>query len=288
MSAPVLSVRGLLHRFPDGSVVDLRGFSLEVGAGERVAFLGGNGCGKSTVVHAAVGLLHPEAGEVRVLGEDPAKAWPRVRGRVGVVMQHVDDQLLGLTALDDVELGLRAHEPDRAARRARARGALERLGAGALADRVPHSLSGGEKRRVAVAGALAHAPELAVLDEVFAALDLGAREEVLGVLLEEHRRRGMALLLVTHEVAWCPEFADRAVVLLRGRPSWSGTPLDLVSAAGLAVLEEAGLDPPPLFRLAASVAAETGRRPTSARTEDLLPYCLGHARACAAAPSPSP
>ena len=273
MSVPALSVRGLLHRFPDGTVLDLRRFALEVGAGERVAFLGGNGSGKSTVVHAVVGLLHPVEGEVRVFGEDPARRWADLRPRVGVVMQHVDDQLLGLTALDDVELGLRAAEPDRARRRERALGALRRLGAEALAGRVPHGLSGGERRRVAVAGAVAHGPDLLVLDEVFGALDLGARDEVLGVLLEEHRARGTALLVVTHDVAWCPDFADRAVVLLRGKEPWTGRPSDLVSPAGLAALEEAGLEPPPLFVLAAEVAAATGRVPPSARAADLLRFC---------------
>jgi cobalt/nickel transport system ATP-binding protein len=275
MSAPALSVRGLLHRFPDGTEIDLRRFTLEVGAGERVAFLGGTGSGKSTVVHAAVGLLHAEEGEVRVFGGDPAKEWPRLRGRVGVVMQHVDDQLLGLTALDDVELGLRACEPDRARRRERALGALRRLGAEGLSARVPHGLSGGEKRRVAVAGAIAHGPDLLVLDEVFGALDLGARDEVLGVLLEEHRARGAALLVVTHDVDWCPDFADRAVVLLRGKEPWTGTPAGLVSPGGIAALGEAGLEPPPLFLLAAEVAAATGRAPPSARTADLLRFCRG-------------
>lgn len=273
MTASAVLVRGLLQRFPDGTDLDLRRFALEVAAGERVAFLGGNGSGKSTVVHALVGLLHPAEGEVRVFGEDPARAWPRIRARVGVVMQHVDDQLLGLTALDDLELGLRAHVKDRAARRERARAALERLGAGALADRVPHSLSGGEKRRVAVAGALAHGPDLLVLDEVFGALDLGARDEVLAVLLEEHRARGAALLVVTHDVGWAPEFADRVVVLLRGREPWTGPPLGLVSREGIAALEEAGLEPPPLFLLAAEVAAARGRAPPSARTADLLAFC---------------
>jgi cobalt/nickel transport system ATP-binding protein len=275
VTAPALSVRGLRQRFPDGSLLDLGRFSLEVAEGERVAFLGGNGSGKSTVIHAAVGLAEPEAGEVRVFGEDPARAWERLRPRVGVVMQHVDDQLLGLTALDDVELGLRAYEPDRAKRRERARGALRRLGAEALADRVPHGLSGGEKRRVAVAGALAHGPDLLVLDEVFGALDLGARDEVLGVLLEEHRARGAALLVVTHDVAWCPDFADRVVVLLPGREPWTGPPASLVSPSGIAALEQAGLEPPPLFVLAVEVAAEARRAPPSARTGDLLKFCRG-------------
>jgi len=275
VTAPAISVRGLLHRFPDGTTVDLKRFSLEVAPGERVAFLGGNGSGKSTVVHALVGLLEPEEGEVRVFGQDPARAWEALRSRVGVVMQHVDDQLIGLTALDDVELGLRAYVPDRAERRERARAALRRAGAEALADRVPHALSGGEKRRVAVAGALAHGPELVILDEVFGALDLGARDEVLGILLEEHRARKTALLVVTHDVAWSPEFADRVVVLLRGKDPWSGRPLDLVSPAGIAALEEAGLEPPPLFCLAAEVAAESGRAPASARTADLLRFCRG-------------
>lgn len=275
MTVPALSVRGLLHRFPDGTTVDLRRFSLEVAPGERVAFLGGNGSGKSTVVHALVGLLEPEEGEVRVFGQDPVRAWEALRSRVGVVMQHVDDQLLGLTALDDVELGLRAYVADRKERRDRARAALRRAGAEALADRVPHALSGGEKRRVAVAGALAHGPELVILDEVFGALDLGARDEVLGILLEEHRTRKTALLVVTHDVAWTPEFADRVVVLLRGKDPWSGRPVDLVSPAGIAALGEAGLEPPPLFVLAAEVAAESGRAPASARTEDLLRFCRG-------------
>ncbi len=278
MSVPAVSVRGPWHRFPDGTVLDLRRLSFEVAAGERVAFLGGNGSGKSTVIHALVGLFSVGSGEVRVFGEDPETAWPKIRHRVGVVMQHVDDQLLGLTALDDIELGLRAHVKDRGERRERARAALRRLGAEGFADRVPHSLSGGEKRRVAVAGALAHGPDLVVLDEVFGALDLGARDEVMGVLLEEHRARGAALLVVTHDVGWAPEFADRVVVLLRGKEPWAGPPLGLVSREGIAALEEAGLEPPPLFVLAAEVAAQTGRAPPSARTGDLLGFCRGPGR----------
>jgi cobalt/nickel transport system ATP-binding protein len=278
VSAPAISVRGFRHRFPDGTVLDLSRFTLEVASGERVAFLGGNGSGKSTVVHALVGLAEPEAGEVRIFGRDPAREWPSLRARVGVVMQHVDDQFLGLSALDDVELGLRACEPTRAARRERALAVLRRLGAEGFADRVPHGLSGGEKRRVAVAGALAHGPDLLVLDEVFAALDLGARDEVLGILLEEHRTRGAALLVVTHDVAWCPEFADRVVVLQKGGDSWTGAPPGLVTREGIGALEKAGLEPPPLFLLACEVALETGRRPASARTADLLGFCHEHRR----------
>ncbi len=93
------------------------------------------------------------------------------------------------------------------------------------------------------------------------------------MLLEEHGKRGAALLLVTHDVAWCPEFADRVVLLLPGKEPWSGPPTGLVSPAGIAALEEAGLEPPPLFVLAAEVAAATGRAPPSARTADLLRYC---------------
>lgn len=209
-----VEVVDLHHTYPDGRVA-LRGVDLTVAAGERVAVLGPNGAGKSTLVLHLNGVLAPAQGRVVVDGLDTAaKADLReIRRRVGLVFQDPDDQLFCPTVRQDVafgpaNLGLTAAEiDDRVAR------ALTQVGMADAADRPPHHLSLGERRRVAVATVLAMDPSTLVLDEPSANLDPAARHDLAGVLAG----LDLTLLVVTHDLPYALELCPRSVILDDGR-----------------------------------------------------------------------
>ncbi len=212
MSAPALEVRGLAFRYPDGSPA-LRGVDLTIGRGERVALLGPNGAGKTTLVLHLNGILQPQRGSVAVGGLPVAKEHLReIRRRVGIVFQDPDDQLFMPTVREDVafgpaNLGLRGE-----ALEARVRAALEAVGMAEHADRAPHHLSFGQRRRVAVATVLAMEPEILVLDEPSSNLDPAGRRELADIL----RTLDITILMVTHDLPYALELCPRAVVMNRG------------------------------------------------------------------------
>ena len=176
------------HSYEDGTSVHLCGIDFVAARGTRTALLGPNGSGKTTLIFHVLGLLRSQEGTVRVFGVDPATNWTDIRQRVGVVLQNVDEQLLMPTVFDDVAFSPRQYGlgEDEVARRVAA--ALDLLGIAKLAGRVPHDLSGGEKRKVALAGALVMEPELLVLDEPFEGLDPAARVGLVA-LIEQPRAR---------------------------------------------------------------------------------------------------
>ncbi|HRW17419.1 MAG TPA: ABC transporter ATP-binding protein [Dermatophilaceae bacterium] len=214
MSDPVLDVRGLEHTYPDGHPA-LRGVDLHVHRGERVALLGPNGAGKTTLVLHLNGILTATAGTVAVSGLPVERSGPttaEIRRRVGVVFQDPDDQLFMPTVRDDVafgpaNLGLRGAELD-----ARVDEALGAVGMAAYADRPPHHLSFGQRRRVAVATVLAMRPEILVLDEPSSNLDPAARRELAEILLG----LDVTMLMVTHDLPYALQLCERSVVLSNG------------------------------------------------------------------------
>ena len=210
-----LSLRDVRYAYPDGRVA-LDGVDLDVASGERVAVLGPNGAGKTTLVLHLNGVLLPRSGRVVVDGLDTAaKADVReVRRRVGIVFQDPDDQLFCPTVRQDVgfgpaNLGLGADEVE-----ARVVEALDAVGMADAADRAPHHLSLGERRRVAVATVLAMRPTTLVLDEPSANLDPAARGELAAVLSDLPE---LTLVVVTHDLPYALELCPRSVVLDRGR-----------------------------------------------------------------------
>jgi cobalt/nickel transport system ATP-binding protein len=209
---PSLEVSGLAYAYPDGHQA-LFGVDLTVPRGERVALLGPNGAGKTTLVLHLNGILTPGAGTVRVGGLPVGKdSIAEVRRRVGIVFQDPDDQLFMPTVRDDVAFGpanagLRGAELD-----ARVGRALERVGMAAFAERPPHHLSFGQRRRVAVATVLAMEPEIVVLDEPSANLDPAARRELADIL----RSLELTLLMVTHDLPYALELCPRSVILSEG------------------------------------------------------------------------
>ena len=209
---PSLDVQGLAYAYPDGHQA-LFGVDLQVARGERVAVLGPNGAGKTTLVLHLNGILTGGAGTVRVAGLPVQKDTLReVRRMVGLVFQDPDDQLFLPTVRDDVafgpaNLGLRGAELD-----ARVERALDRVGMAGFADRPPHHLSFGQRRRVAVATVLAMEPEILVLDEPSSNLDPASRRELADVL----RSLDVTVLMVTHDLPYALELCSRAVILDRG------------------------------------------------------------------------
>jgi cobalt/nickel transport system ATP-binding protein len=224
MGTPVLDVRGLAYAYADGHQA-LYGVDLHVHRGERVALLGPNGAGKTTLVLHLNGILVPGRGSVRVCGMEVVRPnLQEIRRRVGVVFQDPDDQLFMPTVRDDVafgpaNLGLRGDALER-----RVADALGQVGMAEYADRPPHHLSFGQRRRVAVATVLAMEPEILVLDEPSSNLDPTSRRELADILLG----LDVTVLMVTHDLPYALELCPRSVVLSDGVVVADGPTVDVL------------------------------------------------------------
>ncbi|WUQ39492.1 energy-coupling factor ABC transporter ATP-binding protein [Streptomyces sp. NBC_00234] len=211
-SAPSLEVSGLAYAYPDGHQA-LFGVDLTVERGERVALLGPNGAGKTTLVLHLNGILAAGAGAVSVAGLPVAKRnLAEIRRRVGIVFQDPDDQLFMPTVREDVAFGPAASGLRGPALEERVRTALKQVGMEGYADRPPHHLSFGQRRRVAVATVLAMEPEILVLDEPSSNLDPASRRELADIL----RSLDVTVLMVTHDLPYALELCPRAVILSDG------------------------------------------------------------------------
>jgi cobalt/nickel transport system ATP-binding protein len=211
-TSAVLAISGLAYAYPDGHQA-LYGIDLSLERGERVALLGPNGAGKTTLVLHLNGILEPGQGTVEVSGMPVSKQnLAEVRRRVGLVFQDPDDQLFMPTVADDVAFGpanagLRGAELE-----GRVAEALEQVGMSDYAQRPPHHLSFGQRRRVAVATVLAMRPEILVLDEPSSNLDPASRRELADILLG----LDITVLMVTHDLPYALELCPRSVVLSEG------------------------------------------------------------------------
>jgi cobalt/nickel transport system ATP-binding protein len=180
---PAISVAGLSFAYPGGPPV-LQDLSFCVAPGESVGLVGPNGAGKTTLFLCLAGVLRIAPGKALVAGLDPATQRRQLPAKVGIVFQNSDDQLFSTTVGDDVAFGPLNLRLPRDEVRSRVAEALERVGLTGFEPRVPHHLSGGEKRRAALAGVLAMRPEILLLDEPSMFLDARGRRELL-VLLQE-------------------------------------------------------------------------------------------------------
>jgi cobalt/nickel transport system ATP-binding protein len=229
MTVPVLDVRGLAYAYPDGHQA-LFGVDLHVHAGERVALLGPNGAGKTTLVLHLNGILQAGAGTVEVSGLPVAKPnLKEIRRRVGIVFQDPDDQLFMGSVRADVAFGPANLGVSGAALEARVMASLEKVGMAEYADRPPHHLSFGQRRRVAVATVLAMEPEILVLDEPSSNLDPASRRELADIL----RSLDVTVLMVTHDLPYALELCPRSVVLSDGHVVADGPTYDVLTDAAL-------------------------------------------------------
>jgi len=232
-----IEVSDLKYTYPDGTPA-LKGLSLQVGQGSRVALLGPNGAGKSTLLLHLNAINIPQHGSVRIFGKESSKENEyKVRHRVGLVFQDPDDQIFATSVWDDVAFGplnmnLSKHEIEH-----RVADALNAVGMWELREKVPHHLSFGQKKRVAIAGVLAMDPEIIVLDEPTAYLDPKG-QEILLAILEDFHKRGKTLVVATHDMDMAAEWADSVIIIKDGRTlAQGGTDVlgdrDLVREANL-------------------------------------------------------
>lgn len=251
-----ISCERLTYSYPGATDPALSGITLEIGAGEYVGVVGPNGGGKSTLVRLLNGLLVADSGRARVGGFDPAAEPFEVRRRAGVLFQNPDNGLVAPFVEDDVAFGLENLGVGRAEMRERVGEAIRSVGLSGYERRGPHTLSGGEKQRVALAGLLAVGPEILLLDEPTAMLDPAGRREVL------ERVRGLrALRTVLHVTHHLEELydADRVLVLNGGRLVADVAPVELLSDADL--LRENRLVLPTVPRLALDLGLPFCRTP---------------------------
>ena len=242
MSHHYLQFKDVHYVYPNGCEA-LRGVSLRIGHGEKVALVGANGAGKSTLLLHTNGLLLPTRGEVSVGGiAATRRTLPLIRRSVGLVFQNSDDQLFMPTVEEDVAFGpLNMQlEPEAVARRVEE--ALEAVGAAQLREASPHRLSGGQKKRVAIATVLAMEPSVLVMDEPTAGLDPRARRQIAALI----RRFDHTTLIATHDMELVEAVCTRTLVLHEGRIAADGPTERIFDDAAL--LEQCGLERPGAMR----------------------------------------
>jgi biotin transport system ATP-binding protein len=211
----IVEIRGLSHVFPDGTT-SLKNIDLEIRRGSFVVIAGCNGSGKTTLLRHLNGLLRAQTGEVRVDGRPVADNLLETRQKVGMVFQESDSQIVGETVCEDVAFGpenlrLPRQEIDR-----RVEAALVSVGLSSRGEARPHQLSGGQKRRLTIAGILAMQPLVLVFDEPFSNLDYPGFIKVLQNILSLHRE-GHTIILTTHELEKVIVHADRLLIMQGGQ-----------------------------------------------------------------------
>jgi lipopolysaccharide export system ATP-binding protein len=226
---PLFAAEGLVKRFGRRTVVD--GMSFEVRGGEIVGLLGRNGAGKSTTFKMAVGLLKPDAGRVLLKGEDvtPLAMYERARRGLGYLPQETS-VFRRMTVEQNLLAVLETCEPDPGKQKQRCEQLLEEFGLTHVRVGMGHTLSGGEKRRVEIARALALSPAVMLLDEPFAAIDPIAVADIQQIVLGL-RERGLAVLLTDHSVRETLSITDRSYIVDHGALLADGTPKEIVDNA---------------------------------------------------------
>lgn len=246
-----ITVKNLTYTYSKGMPNETRALedvSFQLESGEFAAIIGHTGSGKSTLMQQLNGLLRPDSGKITV-GDvcitDPSTKMTEVRRKVGLVFQYPEYQLFEETVAEDVafgpkQIGMTGEELDRVVEESIR---LTGLDYEEVKERSPFELSGGQKRRVAIAGVLAMKPEILILDEPTAGLDPSAHRDVLELIRRIHRQERMTILLVSHNMGDIAELADRVLVMNRGKLVMNGTPAEVFSQGE--PLWEMGLGLPP-------------------------------------------
>ena len=254
----IIRVDNLTHTYGVGTPFQrsaVEGLSLDIRRGEFLGIIGHTGSGKSTLIQHLNGLLKPSSGTIYLDGTDiwaEPKKIRSVRFRVGLVFQYPEYQLFEDTVRKDIAFGPKNMGLDAAEVERRVLAALSAVGLDeSVLDKSPFALSGGQKRRVAIAGVMAMEPEVLILDEPTAGLDPRGRESILQMLRDYHERRGSTVVLVSHSMEEIARNAQRIIVLSGGGVCMEGTPAEVFARAD--ELEAVGLDVPQSTKIAAAL-----------------------------------
>lgn len=223
----IIEIENLSHRFENGTL-GLDGINLKIREGAFVVVAGPNGSGKTTLIRHLNGLLLPTAGSVLLAGDFVQNDLLRARRLVGMMFQDADSQIVGETVHEDVAFGPENLRLDRSQIRQRVKQALIAVGLTDFADQSPHLLSGGEKRRLAIAGILAMEPKVIAFDEPFASLDYPGVKQVLNQILALHQS-GHTILVITHDLEKIIAHADRLIIMHKGRVVRDGRPAEVLN-----------------------------------------------------------
>ena len=242
----IIEIENLSHRYSNGTL-GIENINLNIRAGSFVAIAGLNGSGKTTLLRHLNGLLLPSEGTVRLDGLNVADNLLQARQFVGMMFQDADSQIVGETVYEDVAFGPENLRLDRSQVQNRVEIALRAVGLTEFAHRRPHLLSGGEKRRLAIAGILAMKPRVIVFDEPFSSLDYPGVKQVLHHILTLHKS-GHTILVTTHDLEKIIAHVDRLIIMQGGKIVKDGIPADVMRE-----VEAFGVRKPCRFRLGLEV-----------------------------------
>ncbi len=252
--APIIKTENLCHVYSEGTPFEhaaLKDVNFSAEKGEFIGIIGHTGSGKSTLVQHLNGLLKPTSGRVLFEGADihsSKETTRRIRFRVGLVFQYPEYQLFEETVYKDIAFGPKNMKLSEAEIARRVRAAAGFVGIPEeLLEKSPFELSGGQKRRVAIAGVIAMQPDVLILDEPTAGLDPKGREDIIANITEYHRARNSTIIFITHSMEDIARLADRLVVFNDGQIAMEGKPREVFARAG--ELSQIGLDVPTVTRV---------------------------------------
>lgn len=246
---PAVELAGLSYTYEGSGIKALDGVNLKIEKGNKVAFMGDNGSGKSTLFLCLNGIHRPDSGEIYIGGEKityTRKGLLDVRKKVGIVFQEPDSQLFLASVYQEISFGIMNLGVEEQTARREVERVMEELDITPFRDRPAHALSGGQKKQVAIADILVMHPEVMILDEPAAALDVTHTEKVHRIV-EDLTKRRITVLMATHDIDYAYRWADQIVLMKNGRILKEGAPEEVCSDEAL--LKAAGLARPAVLRL---------------------------------------
>ena len=269
----VIEAENLFYSYEENDRKALDGLSVRIGRGRKVAFMGGNGSGKSTFFLCLNGILRPDEGRVLIDGEPVSytrKGLLDVRKKVGIVFQEPDNQLFSASVFQEISFGILNLGVDEETARQEVEKVIRELKITPFQNRPAHALSGGQKKQVAIADILVMHPEIMILDEPAAALDPAHTRKV-HQIVDRLTGKGITVLMATHDIDYAYRWADEIVLMHEGRVLRQGTPEAV--CADREALCKAGLEPPSVLRLweclqDKGMISRTDRHPRS--TDELI------------------